>query len=351
MREHRERVKRGITPSVNLCLLDGRDVARLLPMARCIQLMEGVLLALQAGKATQPLRSMTRLPDKRGLLGLMPAILEDPAIMGVKILSVFPENTGTQMGSHQGAVLLFETSSGRPLALVDAAAITAIRTAAVSAVATRLLAREDAGLLALLGSGVQARTHLQAILKVRRLRTVRVFSRNPAHAEAFARRESRRHDLEIMAVAKAREAVADADIVCTVSGASQPILKGDWLSPGTHINAVGACTPGARELDGTAVARSRLFTDRRESLFAEAGDLLLAIQEGAVCREDVEVGELGEVLEGSRAGRSHNGEITLFESLGLAVEDLAAAYEVYERAQQEDGGTWIPWEGERHATD
>ena len=350
VKSRRPRDKRGITPSMNFCLLDGRDVTRFLPMARCIQLMEKVLLALQAGKATQPLRSITWLPDRRGLLGLMPAILEDPPIMGVKVLSVFPGNTGTPPDSHQGAVLLFETKTGHPLALVDATAITAIRTAAVSAVATRLMAREDAGSLALLGSGVQARTHLESILHVRRLHQVRVFSRNAAHARAFARRESRRHDLEVTAVAQAREAVNGADIVCTVSGASQPILQGDWLAPGTHINAVGACTPHARELDGTAVARSHMVTDRRESVFAEAGDLLLAIQEGAVS-QDIQVGELGEILEGSLPGRSDPEEITLFESLGLAVEDLAAAYEVYERARKADGGTWMPWGGEWHGSD
>ncbi|MFQ5766881.1 MAG: ornithine cyclodeaminase family protein [Acidobacteriota bacterium] len=333
---------------INLHLFNHRDVARLLPMDRCISLMEEVMLALEKGRATLPLRSITWMKDRSGALGLMPAILDRPAVMGVKVISVFPGNSGTALESHQGAILLFEMEHGRPYALVDAAAVTAVRTAAVSAAATRILSREDAGQMALLGSGVQAETHLEAILSVRPLKKVRVFSRTASHAQAFARRASAKYDVEVAVAASAREAVSGAAILCTVTGSAEPLVLGEWLAPGAHINAVGACTPAARDLDGAAMARARIFTDRRESALAEAGDLLLAMQEKAIGADPV-AGELGELLAGTVPGRTGPDQITLFESLGLAVQDLAAAHEVFTRGRRKGAGTAIPWGGERYA--
>jgi ornithine cyclodeaminase len=242
-----------------------------------------------------------------------------------------PGNHAHGEESHQGIVLLFEQERGRPLAVLDATAVTAIRTAAASAVATRALARTEAGDLAILGSGTQARSHLDAMRAVRTLRRVRVWSRNPESARRFAEEEGERLGLAVEPMASAREAVEGADLICTVTAATNPVLEGGWISPGAHVNAVGACTPKARELDSAAVARARLFVDRRESALAEAGDFLLARSEGAVADDHI-LGELGDLLEGKIPGRRSAEEITLFKSLGIAVEDLAAGRHVYRKA-------------------
>ena len=234
-------------------------------------------------------------------------------------------------------VLLFDAERGNLRAVLDAESITAIRTAAASALATRLLAKDKAGDLALLGSGVQAETHLEALRIVRPLRRVRVWSRNPGHARAFAEAAAREHRLPVKAVPTPREAVEGADLVCTVTAASEPVLEGAWLSPGCHVNAVGACTPRARELDAAAVARGRFFVDRRESALAEAGDFLLAKEEGAV-DEDHILGELGDLALGRIEGRTGPEDVTIFESLGLAVEDLASAELVLVRALERGMG-------------
>jgi ornithine cyclodeaminase len=314
-----------------MLVIDGRSVRDLLPMAECIERMAEALAALARGEAAVPLRSLLWLPERTGLLGMMPAYYLPAGIMGIKVVSVMPGNHGTRYDAHQGGVLLFETKHGRPLALVDATEITAIRTAAVSAVATRLLAREDAGDLAILGSGVQAASHLEAMALARPLRRVRVWSRTPAHASRFAVEMSGRHKIEIEVVPDARAAVAEADLICTTTSAREPVLYGAWIAPSAHINAVGSSVRTARELDADAIARSRVFVDRRESALNEAGDLLLARTEGAFDGDPI-VAELGEVLIGASPGRRTSDEITIFESLGLGVEDVVAAHHVYEKA-------------------
>jgi len=324
------------------------DVGRLFPMVQAIGVMERVFRTLARGEAVQPLRSMVWLPDRRGLLGLMPAWLGDPDAIGLKVVTVMPGNHGTEFDSHQGAVLVFETRNGSLSAVVDATAITAIRTAAVSALATRVLAKPDASDLALLGSGTQARTHLDGMMAVRRLRRVRVWSATPAHARAFATTESARRGLAIEAVESARDAVRGADLVCTVTAAKQPLLEGAWLAEGAHVNAVGACFANARELDTAAVVRSRLYVDRRESTLAEAGDFLIPRSEGAISDSHI-LAELGEVLAGKSAGRGSASEVTLFKSLGLAVEDLAAAHYIAARAAVENAGIALELGGLRGA--
>jgi ornithine cyclodeaminase len=301
--------------------------------------MAGALAALARGEALQPLRTAHWVPDRRGLVVAMPGGLfaGGDDVLGVKVLTVFPGNAAHGEESHQGAVLLFEAERGRPLAFLDASSITAIRTAAVSALATRLLAREEAADLAILGTGVQARTHLAALREVRPLRRVRVWSRDPANARRFAAAESARHGLAVEPAASAREAVAGAEIICTVSAAVEPILHGDWIAPGAHVNAVGACTPNARELDTAAVVRSRLFVDRRESALHEPGEILTPLREGAI-GEDHILGEIGELLIGKVVGRRDARDVTLFESLGVTVEDLAAARHVYRQALERGRG-------------
>lgn len=331
-------------------ILTGAEIQRLLPMPDCIEAVDAALRALGRGEAVQPLRSILWLPDRHGLLGAMPGYLGPTGALGLKAVTVMPGNLGTPFESHQGVVLLFEPRNGRLRGILDASSITAIRTAAASAVATRALARPDAGELALLGSGVQAQTHLEALRAVRRIRRVRVWSRRPERARAFAEKEAARTGISVQAAASAREAVDGADLICTVTASTGPVLLGEWLAPGSHVNAVGACTPSARELDTEAVARSRLFVDRRESALGEAGDLLIPIREGALTERHV-VAEVGEVLLGRAAGRRDPEEITLFESLGLAVEDLAAAELVCGRAEAAGAGHVLALGGGGDASD
>jgi ornithine cyclodeaminase len=320
-----------------LRVLTKADVERLLPMSECIEAVDAALRALARGDAVLPLRPIVALPDRSGLLGAMPAYLGEPRVLGLKAVSVFPGNHGTPLDSHQGVILLFDVENGAPLAAIDAASVTAIRTAAASAVATRALARPDAGDLAILGSGVQSRTHLEAMRAVRPVRRVRVWSRSTENARRFAALESARGGVAIEVVASAHDAVEGADLVCTTTGSREPILRGEWLAAGTHVNAVGSCFPDTRELDAAAVARARLFVDREESARNEAGDFLLAVRDGAIGDDHI-VGELGDVLLGRLPGRRTGDEITLFESLGIAVEDLAAAHLVLRKAVRDGVG-------------
>ncbi|MGE5414360.1 MAG: ornithine cyclodeaminase family protein, partial [Syntrophomonadaceae bacterium] len=301
-------------------------------------------------EATMPQRQIVWLPDKTGALGLMPAHLNGLGAVGVKAVTFFPRNEGTTIDSHQGAVLLFETGRGRLLAVIDATSVTAVRTAAVTALATRLLAKEDAGDLALVGSGVQARTHLEAMLLVRSIRRVRVASKTFEKAKAFAERESKRHSIAVTPCATVREAVEGADIVCTATSSRTPIVLGEWLSPGAHVNAVGSSVASARELDAAAVGRSRFFVDLREAALAEAGDFLLARQEGAVTDDHI-AGDLGELLLGTVEGRRDAAEITAFKSVGLAVEDVAAAQHIYGKARGSGIGKFVEFGGTRNEAD
>ena len=321
-------------------IVNHAEVAQLLPMRECIAVMEQTLTALARGDAVLPLRSVLRLPGEGNVLGVMPAYLTNPAAAGIKVITVFPGNQFAGYESHQGAVLLFEMQNGRLLSITDASAITAIRTAAVSAVATKLLARPDAGDLAILGSGTQARTHLEAMLLARSIRRVRVWSRAFEHAHAFAAEQARTHNIAVEVMETAPQAVAGADIICTTTASKEPVLRGELLTPGAHINAVGSSIRAARELDTHAVALARLFVDRRESTVNEAGDFLFPKQEGAICDAHI-LGEIGEILAGRIAGRASPDEITLFKSLGLAVEDVASAHHIFLRAQARGVGTWV----------
>jgi ornithine cyclodeaminase len=271
---------------------------------------------------------------------MMPAYLGETEVMGLKAISVFPGNHATDYDSHQGAVLLYETKNGRLLAMIDASKITAIRTAAVSGVATRLLARKDAACVAILGSGVQARSHLEAMLVASNISTVRIWSQHFDHAQQFAVLESNIHNIAIKAVETAKEAVEGADIICTVTSATKPIVHGDWISPGTHINAVGSSVAFARELDTAAVVKSNLYVDRRESTLNESGDFLFPQKEGAIDESHIK-GEIGEILLDKIGSRSSSEEITLFKSLGLAAEDVAAAHYIYQKLMNQKKGLWV----------
>ncbi|MEO5989288.1 MAG: ornithine cyclodeaminase family protein [Candidatus Eisenbacteria bacterium] len=320
------------------------DVNDLLPMDACVGLMRDALTTLARGDAVLPLRVIMWLPERSGALGVMPGYLGEPRSFGLKVISVMSANHGTPYDSHQGVVMLFGLVHGEPLAIMDATAITAIRTAAASAAATDVLARTDAGDLALIGSGTQARTHLAAMRTVRHLRRVRVWSRSRENAERFAREAGATHDIAIEVAENAEAAVRAADLICTTTSARQPVVQGAWITAGAHVNAVGACFPGARELDTEAVRRARLFTDCRESCLNEAGDFLIPRSEGAVTDAHL-LGELGDVLLGKVSGRVSPDDITMYESLGIALEDLACAHHIHRRALETGAGTWLEWGG------
>jgi ornithine cyclodeaminase len=331
---------------VKTLVLTQAEIPSLLPMPSAIDAMERAFRALAAGAATLPLRSVQPLAptatstDPRGWFAVMPAQLSGD--FGLKAIAVVPANEGGPHDSHPGAVLLFDPATGRLIGIMDASAITALRTAAVSGLATRLLARAGAGVLALLGAGTQARTHLEAMAAVRPLREVRVWSRRASTVDAFVAWVDGRWPVRVAPTA--RDAVAGADIVCTVTSARTPVLEGGWLTPGTHVNAVGASLRSTRELDAQAVRRARVFVDRAESALAESGDLGMAQDEGAW---DGAMTELADLVTGSAPGRIDDREITLFKSLGLAIEDLAAARALHERAHATGAGTWIDFGGFR----
>ena len=317
------------------------DVKRLLPMEECIELMASVLADLARGAVWQPLRFVVRPPDEPSLMGLMPAHRSEPtASYGLKAVCIFPSNAARGIDLHQGGVLLFDGETGVLRALVDASAITATRTAAVSGVATKALAREDARELAILGSGVQARSHLEAMAAARPFERARVWSRTAEHAEAFAVEAEVSFPVE--AVESAEDAVRAADVVVTATSSPEPIVRRAWLAPGAHVNAVGSSIPTARELDADTVAASALFADARESMVNEGGDYLFAVREAGIGPDHIRA-ELGEVLTGSGQGRLADDELTVFKSLGLAVEDLAAAEHVYARARAAGAGVTVPF--------
>lgn len=307
-------------------------------MQDCITAMETMFRDLAEGRILQPLRTLMWLPDRSGLLGMMPGYAQGPNIIGIKLITIFHANGPAGFPSHQGLVILFEATHGQPLLLLDAAELTAIRTAAASALATRLLAREDARTLAIIGTGEQAERHIESISLVRKIDAIYLWGRNPAHANALkdrlaahTRAGGPRYPLHLTTTAQA--AVEAADIICTVTAAARPIVEGHWIKPGAHLNVVGSCTPNSREVDSKTIKNATLFTDRYELLFKEAGDFLIPKQEGIVTEDHVK-GELGEVLTGTKPGRKNPDEITLFKSLGIAAEDLYAAWHIY-RTQQD----------------
>jgi len=326
---------------MTIIILSHKDVVELLPMADGIELMAEALTDLAEGKVHLPLRVTVRPRDAKGLLALMPAYKSgENAAYGLKAICVFPDNPAAGKDAHQGAVLLYSAETGELLAMVNASAITAIRTAAVSAVATRLLAKANAGDLAILGAGVQARSHLAALAAVRPLKRVRITDQIFARARTLADETADRYPFPVIAVESAEMTVRDADLIVTVTNSAEPVLKKEWISPGAHLNAVGACAPHAREVDSATMAASKLFVDRRESALNEAGDYILAAKEGVIGPEHIQA-EIGEVLIGKAAGRTSDGDVTLFKALGLAVEDLAAAQYLYRRASDMRAGAWV----------
>jgi len=317
---------------VEIRVLRGAEVRHLLPMTACVDLMHRTMIAVSERRVVLPLRSVMVMPGELGMMGSMPGYIAEPECFGVKLVSLIPRNKPPHYSSHLGLVLLFEAEHGCPVALLDAAEITAIRTAAASGLATRLMARPEAGDLALLGAGEQARSHLEAMLAVRTLRRIRVWARDSGKAAAFANVEGARHQVTIERSATVREAVAGADIICTVTKAREPILLGEQLTPGVHLNVVGSSIATTAEIDTPAVVKSRFFVDYRESTVNEGGEYLRALRAGAITPEHI-LGEIGEVANGTKIGRRSSSDVTLYKSLGIAPQDLASAHYVLEKAR------------------
>jgi ornithine cyclodeaminase/alanine dehydrogenase-like protein (mu-crystallin family) len=318
-----------------MLILGHDDVLAALTPDDCADAMAEVLAAHARGEALMPLRSLVPFEGAAGFMGLMPAWRGGPdPVFGLKALAVMPGNPARGLDSHQGIVTLFDGEVGAPRAILDASAVTAVRTAAVSAVATRVLAREDARVLAILGAGVQGRAHLRALLSVREFEEVRVFAPNQTHARVMA-------DGRANVVASAEDAVRGADVVVTATSSREPVVRRQWFVPGAHINAVGASVPSARELDLDTVVACALFCDSRESLQNEAGEYRQAVEEGAIPGDEHVRASLGEVLAGMAPGRVSPQELTVFRSLGLAVEDLAAAERAVARARELGIGTEV----------
>jgi ornithine cyclodeaminase len=326
---------------MKILILDSRQIRELLPMRDCIELMADALSGLARGEVFQPLRTIIRPTEARGLLGLMPAYRTgEHGAFGMKAICVFPGNPAIGKDAHQGAVMLFSRETGEFMALMNASEITAIRTAAVSAVATRLLAREDAHQLAIIGAGVQARTHLVALDVVRSIKQARIACRNIEHAHELVREMQPRFSFPIEAVKSNEEAVRGADLIVTATSSQEPVINKDWISPGAHVNAIGTHSPNSREIDSATMAAARIFVDRRESALNESGDYLLAAKEGLVDADSI-IAEIGELLIGTKPGRASADEITLFKSLGLAIEDVACAEYHYKKALSENRGTSV----------
>jgi ornithine cyclodeaminase/alanine dehydrogenase-like protein (mu-crystallin family) len=327
---------------MGLLVLSHADVVAALPADECAEAMAAVLASHARGEAFMPLRSIMIAPSGAGFMGLMPAWRggDDP-VFSLKTICVMSGNPARGLDAHQGTVTLYDGETGQPTAILDASAITEIRTAAVTAVATRLLAREDARVLAVIGAGVQARAHLESLAPVRAFEDIRLYAPTESHARELAERPPNGVLAPITVSASAEQAVRGADVVVAATNSREPVIKYEWLAPGAHVNAIGASMPAAMELDVETVAASALFVDSRESLRNEAGEFILAVKEGAISGEDHVRAELGELLAVRAPGRASDAELTVFRSLGLAVEDLAAAEHAVAAARRQGLGSEV----------
>ncbi len=315
-------------------LLTEKDVRDVLTMDDLIAAMEIALDRYSSGSVRQPLRSVVDVASRHAFFGVMPAFIDGstPAL-GTKLVSVYHSNLAQGLPSHLATIVLFDPDTGALRALVDGRYITEARTAAASAASTKHLAREDARVLAVFGSGVQARSHIDALCRVRPIKEVRIWGREEAHVDRLIDELGSRVGARLTRAAGAREAARDADVIALVTASPEPVLLRDWVKDGTHICAVGACRPNQREMDTALVKDARVFVDSRAGALAEAGDIVIPIKESAIDESHI-VAEIGDVFGGRVAGRQGAAEITLFKSLGMAVEDVAAAHLAFERASE-----------------
>lgn len=319
-------------------LLSEAQVKSVLPMADLIQVMEEAIARFSAGQALQPVRTVLMVGPAKAYFGVMPAYMEEPERLGVKLVTVFGTNETRGLPSHLATVLLLDPETGALVAVMDGRYVTEARTAAVSAVSARHLSRPDARRLAIIGTGVQARSHLEAIAEVRPLDDARVWSPRPASRERFVHDMADHLPGRLRAVDSADQAVRDADLVVLATSSPVPVIESDWLADGAHVMAVGACRPDQREMDPALVARARLFVDSRAAAVVESGDVVMNVADGLFTEAHI-VAELGEVVLGRAEGRTSSRSITIFKSLGMAVEDVAAAGLALTRARERGVGT------------
>lgn len=323
-------------------LLSLRDVQAVLTMESCIEAVSGAFVALARGEANMPQRAVIRVPEHKGVFLGMPAYIggAEPCL-GLKAVTVYPDNPARHgLPTTLGTLLLCDPATGKVVAIMDAGYLTAVRTGAASGVATRHLARTDASVSTIFGAGVQARKQLEAVHAVRPLRRVHVLDVNATAREAFAKDMSIALGVEVVATTDTEAAVKAADIVVTASSSHDPVFAGEWLRPGTHVNNIGSHSPDARELDTRTVVRSKFVADLRSANLAEAGDILIPIQEGAVTEDHI-YASLGEIVAGMKPGRENDDEITVFKSCGLAVQDVSTALAVYRAARQQGVGVEV----------
>jgi alanine dehydrogenase len=319
-------------------LLTEQHVKALLPMGDLVTAMETALARFSGGDVQQPVRTVLSVGPSHAFFGLMPAYVEDPPRLGAKLVTVFNGNLERGLPSHLATIVLLDPDTGALIALMDGRYITEARTAAVSAVSARHLARRDASSLAILGTGVQARSHLEALAEVRALSGVRVWSPQERNRARFVSEMSARVATPLSASASAEEAVQNADLVVLVTSSPVPVLKDDWVKAGAHVVSVGACRPDQREMDPVLVARASLYVDSRAAALVESGDIVHGMREGRFSSDHVR-GELGEVVLGRAPGRATDEEVTVFKSLGMAVEDVTAADLVFRRAIETGAGS------------
>ncbi len=315
-----------------MIVIEEEQVRRILTPEKCLEVMRRAFCDLEEGKCAMPQRLICTMPNTAAF-GFMPAYVGD--YFGAKVISAYALNMGTKYPSHIGYVILFESEHSTVAGLIEAGSITEIRTGCVSALATQLLARDDARSLALIGAGAQARSHMAAIRLVRKISRVTVYDINPAAAERFAEENRERYGVETIVCADAAEAVRDADIICTLCPAKEPYLTADMVKPGAHVNAVGTFSPTTREAASDLIAAGKLYTDYTPSAVKESGEYLIPLKEGLIGEDHIR-GSLGELLLGKAEGRRDDREITVFDALGLAVEDVAGARMVYEEVRSED---------------
>jgi ornithine cyclodeaminase len=323
---------------IDVRVISGRELRELLPFDACVEAVEQAMRGVSRGRALMPLRQFMQVPARDGKLAWMPGALHDPECFGIKLLSLFPGNPRVGLSSHVGLYVLYESAHGRPLAIMEASALTAIRTAAASVVATQALARPDSKTLAIIGTGEEARSHVDAFQAVRPFERVVVWGRREEAANALAEHARRAGCDSVEVAASVAAAAADADVICTVTGSPTALLFGREVRPGTHLNLVGASIPTSREVDDDLVAKARYFVDFRGSAMAQAGELLDAIKAGRVTAAHIR-GEIGDVLNGSAPGRTAAADVTIYKSLGVAAQDLAGALLVYRNALERGLGT------------
>ena len=325
-----------------MLILNKSAVSDALSHGACIDVMAEAMKSVSQRDVVMPLRQFMGVPGTEGKLGLMPGYLGAPRCFGVKIVSKFPRDADSPFGTHVGAIMLFDADEGIPVALLDGGELTAIRTAAASALATRVLARNDASTLAVLGHGEQARHHIKALLHVRPIKRILIWGRSFEKASAFVQSLGLGETIDIAAERDAATAVSRADIVCTVTSATTPIIEGAWLEDGTHVNLVGAAVRTSAEADVDVITRSKFYVDYRESALAQAGELLNAIETGKVSDRHI-AGEIGEVLLSQAKGRESDKEITVYKSLGVSAQDLAASLHAWQSAKAGGHGTTVDW--------